>query len=85
MRLGLGLACNKVYLHFKEMFIWKRSTSVRIQLSLLAPQFSHGGGSTRTETATTPYRDDGVGLQLRGHVCGPDRIAHVRSELGFDV
>ncbi|MGD6806016.1 MAG: hypothetical protein ACQCN4_03560 [Candidatus Bathyarchaeia archaeon] len=19
-----------------------------------------------------PYRDDGVGLQLRGHVCGPD-------------
>ena len=32
-----------------------------------------------------PCRDDGVGLQLRGHVCGPDRIAHVRSELGFNV
>ena len=26
-----------------------------------------------------------IGLQLRGHTCGPDRIAHVRSEMGFDV
>ncbi len=32
-----------------------------------------------------PFRDAGVGLQLRGHTCGPDRIAHVRSEMGFDV
>ena len=29
-----------------------------------------------------PYRNDGVGLQLRGHKCGPDVV---RSELGFDV
>jgi hypothetical protein len=36
-----------------------------------APQFSHGGGSTRTLTAIA-YWDDGVGLQLRGHICGPD-------------
>jgi hypothetical protein len=76
---------DDVCLNVKEMFIWIMCPSARIQLSLLAPQFSHGGGSTRTETANSPCRDDGVGLQLRGHVCGPDRIAHVRSELGFDV
>jgi hypothetical protein len=58
---------------------------IEISYSKLAPQLSHGGGSTPTETAISPYRDDGVGLQLRGHICGPDRIAHVRSELGFDV
>jgi len=28
------------------------------------------------------YRDAGVGLQLRGHICGPDAV---RSEMGFDV
>ena len=76
---------DNVYLNIKETFISDIGASDRIQLSLLAPQFSHGGGSTRTETAISPCRDDGVGLQLRGHVCGPDRIAHVRSELGFDV
>ena len=76
---------DNVYLNVKEMFISDIGASARIQLSLLAPQFSHGGGSTRTETANSPYRNDGIGLQLRGHVCGPDRIAHVRSELGFDV
>jgi len=29
-----------------------------------------------------PYRNEGVGFQLRGHICGPD---DVRSEMGFDV
>jgi len=56
------------------MFISDRYASDRIQLSLLAPQFSHGGGSTPTETANSPYRNDGVGLQLRGHECGPDKL-----------
>jgi hypothetical protein len=28
----------------------------------------HGGGSTPTETANSPYRDAGVGLQLRAQV-----------------
>jgi hypothetical protein len=49
--------------------------------SKLAPQLQFGGGSTPTETAFR-LRDAGVGLQLRGHVCGPDAV---RSELGFDV
>ena len=29
-----------------------------------------------------PVRNEGVGLQLRGHICGLD---DVRSEMGFDV
>ena len=55
---------------------------IEISYSKLAPQLTYGGGSTPTETAISPYRNDGVGLQLRGHVCGPDEV---RSELGFDV
>jgi hypothetical protein len=69
------------------MFISVELASVRIQLSLLAPQFSHGGGSTPTETAITPCRNDGVGLQLRGQKIGNVDLTNcsVRSELGFDV
>ena len=42
---------DNVYLNVKEMFISDIGASDRIQLSLLAPQFYIGGGSTRTETA----------------------------------
>ncbi len=55
---------------------------IEISYSKLVPQLSYGGGSTPTEPAISPYRNDGVGLQLRGQVCGPDAV---RSELGFDV
>jgi len=55
---------------------------IEISYSKLAPQLTYGGGSTLTKTAISPYRNEGVGLQLRGHVCGPDEV---RSELGFNV
>jgi hypothetical protein len=32
---------------------------------VISPAILHGGGSTPTETANSPYRDAGVGLQLR--------------------
>jgi hypothetical protein len=66
------------------MFISDRGASVRIQLSLLPRNFNLAAAQP-VPKRRLPYRNDGIGLQLRGHVCGPDRIAHVRSELGFDV
>jgi hypothetical protein len=75
-------AYSNVYFVGKEMFISAESASDRIQLQLASPAINKfGGGSTPTETALR-LRDAGVGLQLRGHTCGPDAV---RSELGFDV
>jgi hypothetical protein len=40
----------------------------------------------RPKRRKLPYRMRTVGLQLRGHGCGPDHVNNfVRSELGFDV
>jgi hypothetical protein len=72
---------SNVYFVRKEMFISAESASKRIQLQLATPQLTHGGGSTPTKKAIR-LRDAGVGLQLRGHTCGPDAV---RSEMGFDV
>jgi hypothetical protein len=67
------------------MFISAETASVIIQLQLASPAITHMAAAQPQPKRRFAYRDAGVGLQLRGHTCGPDRIAHVRSEMGFDV
>jgi hypothetical protein len=64
------------------MFISAVSASDRIQLQLASPAIINWRRLNPNRNGVKPCRNDGVGLQLRGHVCGPD---DVRSELGFDV
>jgi len=73
---------SNVYFIEKEMFISAVSVSDRIQLQLASPQLQLWRRLNPNRNGEKPYRNDGVGLQLRGHICGPDAV---RSELGFDV
>ncbi len=65
------IGCGIVYGCRKEIFISTEVTSVRIQLQLLAPQF-HMAAAQPVPKRRLPCRNDGVGLQLRGHKCRPD-------------
>jgi hypothetical protein len=64
------------------MFISAESASDRIQLQLASPAITTLAAAQPQPKRRFAYRDAGVGLQLRGHICGPDAV---RSELGFDV
>jgi len=63
---------GNVYFVEKEMFISAELASAIITWRRLNPN----------RNGVKPYRDAVVGLQLRGHICGPDAV---RSEMGFDV
>ena len=73
---------SNVYFVRKEMFISAESASDRIQLQLASPAITTLAAAQPQPKRRFAYRDEGVGLQLRGHTCGPDAV---RSELGFDV
>jgi hypothetical protein len=60
---------NNVYVNGNGMFISVELASDRIQLSLLAPQFFHGGGSTRTETAIRL-----TGMMVLASSCGDTNV-----------
>ncbi len=64
------------------MFIFAENASAITQLQLASPAIFTWRRLNPNQNGALPYRDDGVGLQLRGHVCGPDTV---RSEMGFDV
>ena len=73
---------GNVYFVGKEMFISAEITSAIIQLQLASPAINTWRRLNPNRNGVKPYRDAGVGLQLRGHTCGPDAV---RSEMGFDV
>jgi hypothetical protein len=64
------------------MFISAELASKGIQLQLASPAINNLAAAQPQPKRRFAYRDAGVGLQLRGHECGPDAV---RSELGFDV
>jgi len=64
------------------MFISAEFASKGIQLQLASPAITTLAAAQPQPKRRFAYRDAGVGLQLRGHICGPDAV---RSELGFDV
>jgi hypothetical protein len=64
------------------MFISAEIASDRTQLQSASPAINTWRRLNPNRNGALPYRDAGVGLQLRGHTCGPDVV---RSELGFDV
>ena len=64
------------------MFISAETASAIIQLQLANPAITHMAAAQPQPKRRFAYRDAGVGLQLRGHICGPDTV---RSEMGFDV
>jgi hypothetical protein len=64
------------------MFISAESASKRIQLQLASSAIINLAAAQPQPKRRFRLRDAGVGLQLRGHICGPDAV---RSEMGFDV
>ena|GEM_PF-2123771 len=73
---------GNVYFVEKEMFISAELASAIIQLQLASPAVTTWRRLNPNRNGVKPYRDAVVGLQLRGHICGPDAV---RSEMGFDV
>jgi hypothetical protein len=63
---------SNVYFVGKEMFISAELASKGIQLQLASPAINNLAAAQPQPKRRFAYRDAGVGLQLRGHVCGPD-------------
>jgi hypothetical protein len=57
------------------MFISAETASAIIQLQLASPAITHMAAAQPQPKRRFAYRDAGVGLQLRGHTCGPDNCS----------
>ena len=66
---------SNVYFVEKEMFISAEIASAIIQLQLASPAIKHMAAAQPQPKRRFAYRDAGVGLQLRGHTCGPDNCS----------